>query len=120
MWLLIGPVLAFLVLAAHFLRIDAWLLVVLSIALIPLLFVPRPWAAHVTRIALVIGALEWLRTLVMIAAVRFSAGIPASRMILILGTVAILTLLAALVFQNGRLRAFYRLSGGKEKAAPME
>jgi hypothetical protein len=111
MWLLIGPALAFLLLAAHFLRTEAWLLVALSLALIPVLLVPRPWAAHVTRIALVMGALEWLRTLVMIAAVRFSAGIPASRMILILGTVAGLTLLVALVFQHRRLRAFYRLSG---------
>jgi len=120
MWLLIGPVLAFLLLAAHFLRTDAWLLVVLSLALIPLLFVPRSWAAHVSRIALVIGALEWLRTLVMIAAVRFSAGIPAWRMVLILGTVAVLTLLATLVFRNRRLRGFYRLPGAGSTANRME
>ena len=112
MWLLIGPVLAFLMLAAHFLRVDAGLLVALSLALIPLLAVPRPWAAHLARIALVVGALEWVRTLVMIAAIRFSAGIPAGRMMLILGTVGGLTLLAALVFQHPRLRAFYRLSSG--------
>lgn len=116
MWLLTGPVLAFLLLAAHFLRVDAWLLVAVSLALIPLLAVPRPWAANLARIALVVGALEWVRTLVMIAAIRFSAGIPAWRMILILGTVAVLTLLAALVFQHRRLRAFYRLSGGDRKS----
>lgn len=116
MWLLIGPVLAFLMLAAHFLRTDAWLLVAISLVLIPLLAIPRPWATHLVRVALVIGALEWLRTLAMIAAIRFSAGIPASRMMLILGTVAVLTLLAALVFRHRRFRAFYRLSGGGVKS----
>ena len=70
--------------------------------------------------ALVIGALEWLRALVMLAAARMSAGIPASRMILILGTVVILTLLAALSFHHWRLRAFYRLSRSGEKAAPTQ
>ncbi len=71
---------------------------------------------HETRIALVVGALEWVRTLVTIAAVRFSAGIPALRMVLILGTVAVLTLLPALVFRHRRLRGFYRLPGAGRNA----
>lgn len=120
MWLLIGPALAFLLLAAHFLRAEVWLLVGLSLALIPLLAVPRPWAAHLARIALVAGALEWVRTLTMIAAIRFSAGISAWRMILILGVVAVLTLLATLVFEHRRLRGFYRLAGGRKTGNPEE
>jgi len=84
------------------------------------LAVRQPWAVHLARIALMIGALEWLRTLMMIAAIRFSAGIPAWRMILILGTVAVLTLLAALVSQHRRLRGFYRLPGAGRNANRME
>ena len=113
MWLLIAPLLAYLLLAAHFLRMDAWWLVALSLVLIPLLAVPRPWAVHLARVALLAGALEWVRTLIMIAAVRFSAELPAWRMMVILGTVAILTMLAALVFQNQKLRKFYQLAHRK-------
>jgi hypothetical protein len=111
MWLLMAPALAYGLLAAHFLRDDAWILVAPSIALIPLLAVPRPWAAHIARVALVIGALEWLRTIAVIAAARISMGVPFGRMIVILGTVALLTLAAALVFRHPKLRRFYRLEG---------
>lgn len=110
MWLLIAPVLAFALLAAHFLRAEAWIAVAVSAAMILLLPVPRPWAAHVARAALAVAALEWLRTVLVIASVRISAGIPAGRMILILATVASLTLAAILVFRHPALRSFYRLS----------
>lgn len=109
MWLLMAPALAYALLAAHFLRVDAWILVAISAALIPLLAVPRPWAAHIARIALLIGALEWLRTIATIAATRISMGVPFGRMIVILGTVALLTLAAALVFRHRTLRRFYRM-----------
>lgn len=110
MWLLIAPVLAFALLAAHFLRVEAWIAVAVSGGMILLLLVPRPWAAHVARVALAVAALEWLRTVLVIASVRIFAGIPAGRMILILATVALLTLAAILVFRHPALRSFYRLS----------
>ena len=110
MWSLIAPVLAFALLAAHFLRAEAWIAVAVSGGMILLLLVPRPWAAHVARAALAVGALEWVRTAIAIASVRISAGIPAGRMILILATVALLTLAATLVFRHPALRSFYRLS----------
>jgi hypothetical protein len=109
MWLSIAPALAFSLLAAHFLRAEAWIAVAVSGGMILLLLVPRPWAAHVARAALAVGALEWVRTVVAIAAVRISAGVPAGRMILILATVALLTLAAILVFRHPALRSFYRL-----------
>jgi hypothetical protein len=109
MWLLIAPILGLALMAAHFLRAEAWALVAATVLLIPLLAVPRAWAAHVVRGALVLGTLEWLRTVVAIAAVRISAGVPAGRMILILVTVALLTLAAILVFRHPALRRFYRL-----------
>lgn len=109
MWSLIAPALAFALLAAHFLRAEAWIAVVVSGGMILLLLVPRPWAAHVARAALAVGALEWVRTVIVIASVRISADIPAGRMILILATVALLTLAAILVFRHPALRRFYRL-----------
>lgn len=109
MWPTIVPALALLLLAAHFLRVDAWVPVALSAALVGLLAVPRPWAAHAVRIGLALGALEWLRTLITIASVRISAGIPAGRLMVILSAVVVLTLGAILVFRHPRLRRFYRL-----------
>lgn len=109
MWSLIAPALAFALLAAHFLRAEAWSAVAVSAGMILLLLVPRPWAAHVARAALAIGALEWVRTVIVIASVRISAGIPAGRVILILAAVAFLTLATILVFRHPALRRFYRL-----------
>lgn len=109
MWLTMFPALALLLLAAHFLRVDAWIPVVLSVAWAGLLAVPRPWSAHLVRIGLALGALEWLRTLVMIASVRISAGIPAGRLMAILSAVVVLTLGAIVVFRHPKLRRFYRL-----------
>jgi hypothetical protein len=109
MWSLIAPALAFALLGAHFLRAEAWIAVAVSGGMVLLLLVPRPWAAHLARAALVVGTLEWMRTMIVIAAVRISAGVPAGRMILILVTVAFLTLAAILVFRHPALRRFYGL-----------
>lgn len=107
--LLILPALASLLLAAHFFRAGQLALTVASVALLVLLAVPRAWAARLLQVALVVGGLEWIRTLVEVAAARVSIGQPYLRLALILGAVAAFTLLAAAVFQHRRLRARYRL-----------
>ena len=112
-WLLLtAPVLAALLLAAHFYRAGLWPLAIVSIAALALLFVRRPWAARALQAGLLIGAVEWLRTLAVFAAQRMSLGQPWLRLAVILGTVALLTALAALVFRHRRLRERYRLGGG--------
>jgi hypothetical protein len=105
---LLPVILSLLVLAAHFLRSGNLLMVVLILALLALLAVPRPWAARTVQIALVLGALEWVWTLVHLARARAAAGEPALRMGLILGAVALLTGLSALVFRSARLRRRFR------------
>jgi hypothetical protein len=106
---LLLPLVALLLLAAHFYRADWLPLAVLSVALTPLLAVPRPWAARTLQVALVLGALEWLRTLAVFAALRMAAGQPFLRLVAILGAVAAVTLLAAWTFQHRSLRARFRL-----------
>lgn len=106
---LLLPFLALLLLAAHFYRAGWLLLAVLSAALTLLLAVPRPWAARTLQAALVLGAIEWLRTLAAFAAMRMAVGQPVLRLALILGAVAALTLLAAWVFQHRPLRGRFRL-----------
>jgi len=108
LWLIL-PVLACLLLAAHFLRAGA-LVLTAACALLPLLLaVPRPWAARSMQVALVAGALEWLRTLAEIAALRVSLGQPYLRLTAILLSVALFTAASALVFRNARLRSRFRL-----------
>lgn len=106
---LIFPVLACLLLAAHFFRADQLALAVAS-ALLPLLLaVPRAWAARTMQLALLVGAVEWLRTLAEFAAVRVSMGQPYLRLTAILLAVALFTAASALVFRAASLRRRYRL-----------
>ena len=107
MWRLVPVVLSLVVLGAHFLRARIEVLVVGTLVLLGLLAVPRPWAARIVQAGLVLGALEWLRTLVTLVAARMEAGQPALRMAIILGSVALLTGASALVFRSVRLARYY-------------
>jgi hypothetical protein len=110
-------VFSLLLLGAHFLRDGATLLVVLSVGLCLLLFVARPWAARTVQIALVLGSLEWVRTLTVLALQRQHAGVPWLRMALILGAVAALALLAAWLFRTPRLARRFGLDRREGRAA---
>lgn len=109
MWRLAPVVLSLVMLGAHFLRARNEVLVVGMLALLGLLVVRRPWAARVVQAGLALGALEWLRTLVTLAAGRVDAGQPTLRMAAILAAVALLTGSSALVFRSTRLRRYYGL-----------
>ncbi len=117
---LVLPVLACLLLAAHFYRAQQLPLALLS-ALLPLLLaVPRAWAVRVLQVALVLGAIEWLRTLAAFSAERIAMGQPYLRLTLILLAVAAFTAACALVFGHARLRQHYRLGhgGAGERGSP--
>ena len=100
-------VLSLLVLAAHFLRSGNMLMVVVVLGFLGLLGVRRVWAARAVQVALLIGALEWVRTLARLVALRVQEGQPALNLMLILGSVALLTGLSTLVFRAARLRRWY-------------
>lgn len=88
------PVLALLLLAAHFYRAALWPLAMLSLASIALAYAPQRWAAHALRLVLLLGAFEWLRTAWALAAERAASGRPYARLLVILGVVAAVTLVA--------------------------
>jgi uncharacterized membrane protein len=95
----VPAVLAFLVLGAHCFR-NGWIpLAALCLAAPVLLFLGRRWAQAAARSLLVIGAAEWVRTLVLIAMRRQAEGAPWTRMAAILGAVALLTLGSALLLR---------------------
>ncbi len=85
------------------------MLTLVSLAFPAILLFPRPWAARVAQLVLVLGGLEWIRTLVQLTVQRSRVGEPWLRMALILGAVALVTICSALVFRLRALRARYSL-----------
>ncbi|MGE5345601.1 MAG: hypothetical protein ACM3JH_06585 [Acidithiobacillales bacterium] len=107
---LVLPVLSLLVLGAHFFRSAEYAIVALCIALVALVSVRRWWAARALQAALFLGAAEWLRTMTGLVHLRRSLDLPWARLAVILGAVALLTVVSALMFETARLRERYGLS----------
>lgn len=107
---LIPVILSALLMAAHFSRADNFFLILLSLIAPFILLVRKPWAARAMQIALLLGALEWVRTLVVIARARLAVGEPWLRMAVILGVVALVTAGSALVFQTKALKTRYAIN----------
>ena len=100
-------ILSFLLLGAHFYRsgqaIGAGLCIVVPLSLL----VRDSWVPRLIQVLLLLGALEWLRTLYVIANMRIAYDQPWTRMAAILGAVALLTMLSGLVFRSKALRERY-------------
>ena len=111
--LYVPVVLSILVLGAHFLRYGNSIGVLVALLLVALLFLRRPWVARLMQVVLVLGTLEWLRTMYELGHIRALHGQPYGRMLVILGVVAVVTLLAALLFESKTLRQVYGRAGAK-------
>jgi len=108
-------VLSALVLAAHFLRRGQLVACALCLAAASLAFVRRPWAPRVLQAFLLLGVLEWARTLVALLAERRAAGEPAGRLVVIIGTVIAVALLGAAL--AGTRRVLDRARGSAQQEA---
>jgi hypothetical protein len=104
---LLPVILSLLVLGAHFYRAGHPALTLVCVALPLLLLLRRSWIPRLFQVVLLLGALEWLRTLYGLAAMRIAFGEPWTRLAVILAAVALFTGLSGLVFNNRRLRARY-------------
>jgi hypothetical protein len=113
---LLPVVLVLAILAAHFYRAQAWVPFGVTVGLLPILFVRAPWAARVLQAALVVGALEWIRTAAALVAMRQSMGQPYTRLALILGAVALATAACAFLFQWRPVRERFRIGEAKHRA----
>jgi hypothetical protein len=102
-------VLSAVLLGAHFFRSGLPPLVIFVLLCPFLLFFRRAWAARFVQIVLVLGTLEWFRTLFMLIAERRAGGQPWTRLAIIIGLVAMFTGCSALVFRSSSLKAKYRL-----------
>ena len=102
-------VLSAVLLGAHFFRAGLIPLVVFVLLCPFLLFFRRAWAARLIQIVLVLGTLEWFRTLFILVAERHAGGQPWIRLAIIIGLVAMFTGCSALVFRSPSLKTKYRL-----------
>ena len=108
---LLPVVLSMLLLGAHFLR-GGWTWLAAACVAAPLLLLVRArWIARLLQVVLVLGAAEWVRTLVAFVSARIDGGQDWTRLAVILGSVAIFTLASAAVFEGRALRRRYRLGG---------
>lgn len=101
--------LSFGLLAAHFSRADLLPLVVVSLAIPFLLFIPKAWVARAMQLLLLAGAAEWIRAMFGYISIRREIGEDWTRLAIILVAVALLTASAGLVFRGKALKKRYKL-----------
>jgi hypothetical protein len=98
-------VLSALLLAAHVLR-QGFLPPAVLVAASPLLLLTgERWGARVLQLLFVAGAIEWVRTTLALVSRRLGSGAPYLRMAAILGSVALVTALAAALLHPPRRAA---------------
>lgn len=98
---------SFILLAAHFVRAGQVVIAFVLLCLLALLVLRKSWVPWIIQSTLLLGAVEWVRTLLNVAQVRVELGMPWMRMAIILGVVALFTALSCLVFRNRALRKRY-------------
>lgn len=100
-------------LGAHFLRFYAMEIVVVCTLLPFVLLVRRRWAARLVQVVLLLGVLVWARAGYVFALQRIAAGEPWRRLVIIMGGVALFTLVAAALFETPALQRRYGLRTGE-------
>jgi hypothetical protein len=98
---------SFLLLAAHFLRYWHPLLMILCMASPFLLLIKKRWVLIVLQTLAYLGALVWIRTALEIVRFRMLHGFPYTRVILILGTVTLFTILSGLLLNSKQMLDTY-------------
>ena len=88
--------------------------VVISLIIPFLLLIRKPWIARSVQILLLLGALEWIRSMFGYIQVRKEIGEDWGRLAIILVTVAVLTACAGLVFRGKSLKKRYQLEKSRK------
>ncbi len=112
---LLPVILSSLVIGAHFMRAGLGPLVALSLLVPFLLLFRERWVARVVQCFLVLAALEWVRTALVLVAERQQSGRPWTRLVVILGFVTAFTAVSPLVFCCRSLATRYGLLGGRDE-----
>jgi hypothetical protein len=105
---LVPVILSYLLLAAHFSRNNVHILVILSLGLMVILLIRKPWVVIISQAALLLGALEWIKSMVGYIIQRQAIGEDWGRLAIFLSIVALFTGLSTLLFRTRKLRAHYQ------------
>jgi len=100
-------IISFLLLSAHFYRAGLAIPAGGSLAMPLFLLLRESWVPRLLQVFLLLGALEWLRILILFAGLRIEIGQPWTRLAIILGAVALFTALSGLVFRSESVRSRY-------------
>ena len=101
------PVFSSVLLAAHFSRVDLNGIVLLCLIFPLILLIGKRWALRIFQLYLLVGAGVWVQRALALRSLRIEAGEPWLRLALILGGVALFTLISALVMEKKRFKARY-------------
>ena len=94
--------------AAHFFRADSYAMVALSLAT-PLLFLyKKGWSLVLLQLAAYGATLNWLIATLLLVQMRQQVGRPWTTAAIILGAVALLTLMAGLLLNSRSMRERYK------------
>ncbi|MFC2161591.1 hypothetical protein ACFLRX_08070 [Acidobacteriota bacterium] len=104
---LLLPIISSVLLAAHFSRADLNLLVPFALVFPFILFIKQKWTIRIFQIYLIVGSLIWIERLLYLRRMRIAAGESWTVMAIILGVVALITLLSAWILQNKKLLKTY-------------
>lgn len=102
-------IISFLLLSAHFSRVGISILSLIFLLLPFLLMIKKRWITNMFKIVLIIGSLEWLRTLIFYINQRQDLGEPYFRLVLIIGAVAIFTGLSTFAFSNEKVKDYFNI-----------
>jgi len=106
---LIPVILSFLILAAHFSRLNITFLVISALIIPLLLFIKKAWAARTIQLTLIAGAGEWIRIMFVYIDIRKETEQDWTRLAVILSVVSLFTLLSVLIFQSKSVKKNYKL-----------
>ncbi len=94
--------------AAHFYRAGSLLLMAVSLLIPPLLFTRSHWVPRIVTVSLLLAAAEWLRTMLVFIGQYQEAGLPWTRLAVILTSVCLFTALSPLVFKTTGMKSRYQ------------
>ena len=98
------PVFSSVLLAAHFSRVDLKGMALLCLLFPLVLLIKKRWALRIFQLYLLLGAGVWIQRTLVLRGLRIEAGEPWFNLVLILGGVALFTLISALVLEKKRFK----------------
>ena len=111
----VSTIFASLLLAAHFLRVSRFAVMV-PVLLFPLLFtLRRPWSRRLIQAGGLVSAGIWIDTALRIRLLRVAEGEEWGRMLAILAAVAVVSLIAPLTLEGKKAKSWFMMGSTRRR-----